>query len=106
MTSDKATPPFETRNIGTPFDYTENLYRFYLEVPDIDGSTESLIRDFLGAGRSAELQRLTHGFELVMPIQCAPDLVRRLTGANIAVYQVVRYAKVAGAWRDEAGSAS
>jgi hypothetical protein len=39
-----------------------------------------------------------------MPIQCAPDLVRRLAGANIAVYQLVRVARTDGEWREASGS--
>jgi hypothetical protein len=93
-----------TSVIGTPLDYTEHLYQFYLEVPHFDGTAERLIREFLGERHAARLRRLTHGFELVMPIQCAPDLVRRLAGANIAVYQLVRVARADGEWRDASGS--
>jgi len=72
---------------------------FILEVRDIDGSVERLLRDFLGTAQAAQLQRLTHGFELTIPIQCAPDIVRLLTRENVAVYQIARYAKVEGSWR-------
>ncbi|MEP4149440.1 MAG: hypothetical protein ABJL54_19625 [Halioglobus sp.] len=99
MKSDDAKPPFETTEIGTPLDYTEDLYRFYLEVRDTDGQVERLLRDFVGSTQAEQLQRLTHGFELTLPIQCVPDIVRLLTNENIAIYQIVRYAKVAGAWR-------
>jgi hypothetical protein len=91
--------PYAPSEIGTPLDYTEDLYHFYLEVPHFDGTAERLIREFLGERHSAHLRHLTHGFEMVMPLQCAPDLVRRLAGANIAVYQLVRFAKTAGSWR-------
>jgi hypothetical protein len=104
MRSDEAVPPFETSDIGTPRDYTEDLYCFYLEIPDPDRRAERLIREWLGTRHAEALQPITHGFELVMPLQCAPDLVRSLVGANVAVYQVVRFAKVAGVWRDGAGS--
>jgi hypothetical protein len=99
MKSDEAAPPFLTTEIGTPLDYTEDLYRFYVEMRDVDGTAERLLRDFLGDRHAANLQRLTHGFELVMPLQCAPDLVRLLARENVAIYQVVRYAKVGGDWR-------
>lgn len=99
MRSDDAKPTFETSEVGTPLDYTEDLYRVYFEVRDIDGSVETLLRDFLGTARAAQLQRLTHGFELTLPIQCVPDIVRLLTRENVAVYQVARYAKVEGSWR-------
>jgi len=99
MKSNDAIPPFETTEIGTPLDYTEDLYRFYLEVRDIDGTVEKLLCDFLGTAQAEQLQRLTHGFELSLPIQCVPDIIRLLTHENVAVYQIVRYAKVAGSWR-------
>jgi hypothetical protein len=41
---------------------------------------------------------LAHGYETELPIQCVPDLVRLLSAENIAVYQVVRYAKTNGVW--------
>ena len=99
MQHDDSGASYATSEIGTPRDYTEDLYHFYLEVLDVDGAAERLIREFLGERHAARLRRLTHGFEMVMPLQCAPDLVRRLAGANIAVYQLVRFAKTAGSWR-------
>ena len=59
---------------------------------------QPIFREFLAEVHAASLNRLTHGFELIAPPQCAPDLVRLLSRENIAVYQVVRYAKVGGAW--------
>ena len=97
MRSDDARPPYETSEIGTPRDYTDDLYRYYFEVGEVDGRAERILREYLGEARSASLNRLSYGFELVAPLQSAPDLVRRLAQQNIAVYQVVRYAKVAGA---------
>jgi len=69
----------------------------YLEVGEVDGRAERILREYLGEARAAGMNRLTHGFELIAHLQSAPDLVRRLAAANIAVYQVVRYAKVADA---------
>ena len=85
--------------IGTPLDYSEELYRFYLETVDVDGTAERVLASFLGPRHAQRLHRLAHGFEFVAPIQCAPDLIRLLTQDNIAVYQLVRQAKVEGAWR-------
>jgi len=99
MRSDDARPPFDTSEIGTPLDYTEDLYRFYFEIPNVDGSAERLLNSFLGTAHAAQLQRLTHGFELVLPIQSVPDIIRLLTRDNIAIYQIVRYAKVEGSWQ-------
>lgn len=98
MRSDDARLPYETSEIGTPRDYTDDLYRYYFEVGEVDGRAERIVRDFLGEARAASLHRLAYGFELVAPLQVAPDLVRLLAQANFAVYQVVRYAKVTGSW--------
>jgi hypothetical protein len=84
---------------GTPLDYSEDLYRFYLETPVANGTPERVLRDFLGPQHAQRLQRLPHGFEFVAPIQCAPDIVRLLTLENVAVYQLVRQAKIKGTWR-------
>lgn len=85
--------------IGTPLDYSEDLYEFYLETVDVDGIAERVLRSFLGPRHAKRLRRLAHGFEFAAPIQCAPDLIRLLTQENIAVYQLVRQSKVEGAWR-------
>ena len=99
MMSDRANPPYQTSEIGTPLDYTEDLYRFYFEIRDTDGTAERLLKEFLGDKRAERMQRLTHGFEMDLPIQSVPDLIRIISAKNIAIYQVVRYAKVDGTWR-------
>lgn len=99
MRSDDTIPPSEGSVIGTPLDYSENLYRFYLETVDVDGTAERVLTSFLGPRHAKRLHRFAHGFEFVVPIQCAPDLIKLLTQENIAVYQLVRQAKVEGAWR-------
>jgi hypothetical protein len=82
-----------------PLDYSEELYTFYIETVDADGTAECVLRSFLGPLHARRLHRLAHGFEFVSPIQCVPDLIRLLTQQNIAVYQVVRQAKAEGVWR-------
>ncbi len=47
MKSDEVVPAFETSDIGTPGDYTEDLYRFYLEFRDVPGTAERVIKKFL-----------------------------------------------------------
>jgi hypothetical protein len=37
MRSDDARPSYETSEIGTPRDYTGDLYRYYFEVGEADG---------------------------------------------------------------------
>jgi hypothetical protein len=39
------------------------------------------------------LRRVENGYELLIPIQCAPELVRLLTNDDVAVYQLVRLEK-------------
>ena len=99
MRSRDVNPRPEGPVIGTPLDYSEDLYRFYLETVDADGTADRVLRDFLGPRHAKRLRRLAHGFEFVAPIQCAPDLIRLLTQENMAVYQLVRQANVEGTWR-------
>jgi hypothetical protein len=99
MNSNNADPSYETSEIGTPLDYTEDLYRFYFEIRDANGVAERALKSFLGSEHAKRLHRLTHGFEMDLPIQSVPDLIRILSGESIAIYQVVRYAKVDGAWQ-------
>jgi hypothetical protein len=86
-------------SIGTPRDYSEDMYHFYFELVDHAGVVKELLSKFLGEQHSRSLTTLSFGYEFDMPIQCAPDLIRLLAKENIAIYQVVRYAKTTGVWR-------
>ena len=99
MKTDDAEPHYETSEIGTPLDYTSDVYRIYFEVNDRDGMALKVLSGFLGDERGNNIFRLAHGYEIEAPIQCVPDLVRLLSKENIAVYQVVRYAKTGKLWR-------
>ncbi len=55
---------------------------------------------FVGEANAQSLLTLAHGYEVELPIQAVPDLVGLLVTSNIAVYQVVRYARTDGIWRD------
>ncbi len=90
----------DATSMGTPLDYSESVYRFYLEVADCRPSTRRLIEEFLPQHHAERIADLDYGFELEMPIQCAPDLVRLLSNENIAIYQLVRLAKTKGRWRN------
>jgi hypothetical protein len=74
------------------------MYRVYVEVADPHGVAGKIIADFVGPSRAASIIVLAHGYETELPIQCVPDLVKLLSAENIAVYQVVRYAKTNGVW--------
>jgi len=91
----------EKETVGTPGDYSESVYRFYLELADCNHATRRLIEEFLPEHFAARLVDLDYGFEFEMPIQCAPDLVRHLMSKNIAIYQLVRFAKTRGHWRKQ-----
>lgn len=94
-----ALPPYETSEIGTPTDYTSDMYRVYLELADPFQVARRIIANFIGEKWAASLTPLAHGYELELPIQCVPEIVKLLVAENIAVYQVVRYAKTHGTWK-------
>jgi hypothetical protein len=94
----EADPPYETRELGMPQDYTSDVYRVYFEVADMSGIARKIMADFVGPARAAGVLALAHGYEVELPIQCVPEIVRLLSAENIAVYQVVRYAKTNGVW--------
>ena len=75
---------------GTSQDYSDTSHRVYFEFFDPDGLPSVVLKEWLGAKRFAAAARLSYGFEIDMPIQEVPDLIRRLAKANVAVYQVVR----------------
>ena len=98
MKSNEAEPTYETLEIGTPLDYTSDVYRVYFEVNDHAGKALKVLSDFLGEAKAKQIFKLAHGYETEMPIQCVPDVVRLLCEENIAVYQVVRYTKTGKIW--------
>jgi hypothetical protein len=100
MKSTDASPPYETSEIGTPLDYTSDVYRFYFEIGEHEEGAKKIILKYLGPEKSKSLIKLAHGYEVELPIQCVPDIVRELANVNIAVYQVVRYAKTNGIWNE------
>ena len=98
MKNTDAKPAYETLEIGTPLDYTDDVYRVYFEMPDSTHEGKKIISEFIGEARAEKIITLTHGYEVELPIQCVPDVVRLLSLANLAVYQVVRYAKTDSRW--------
>jgi hypothetical protein len=93
-----AVPPYETSEIGTPLDYSNDVYRVYFEVRDHGLVAKKIISDYVGEERASKIVTLTHGYETELPIQAVPDIVRLLAAEDIAVYQAVRYAKTHGVW--------
>lgn len=95
MTHTDISPPQYSPS-GTPRDYTGDLYRVYFEVGEFEQSAQKILSKFMGTDDPDKIIKLAHGYEVELPIQCVPDIVRELAQTNIAVYQVVRYAKVEG----------
>ena len=91
-------PNGRAETAGTPRDYSEDLYRFYLEVEDPMGAVRAILGECLGPGPAARLSAMSHGYTFDMPIQCAPEVVRTLSQVDIAIYQLVRIGRVAGEW--------
>ena len=85
MQRNEAEPPYDTLEIGTPLDYTSDVYRVYFEVHEYEGAVFRILSDFLGENRSQSVIQLAHGCEVELPIQCVPDVVRLLCEENIAV---------------------
>ena len=93
MPSHDLNPPVRASTTGTFNDYTDDLYWYFFEVSDLGGIAKSVFSKYLGSEKSARLHQVESGYELDVPIQCAPELVRLLTKENVAVYQVVRLGK-------------
>lgn len=89
MATDPKNAGQATCDTGTPRDYSEELYRFYLETVDPDHVARKILISFLGTQNARAVIEVEHGYELCMPIQCAPEIVRLLAN-EVAVYQLVR----------------
>ncbi len=98
MKSTDVKPPYETLETGTPLDYTSELYKVYFEVRENNGIVLKMLTEFLGEEKASCINTLAHGYELELPIQVIPEVVKVLSQNNIAVYQVVRYAKTNRTW--------
>lgn len=79
---------------GTPKDYSEDLYKFYFEVGEYQGVALGIFESFVGQVQSGYISPVEFGYELAIPIQSVPDLVRSLCEENIAIYQIVRIEKI------------
>jgi hypothetical protein len=90
--------PYETLEMGTPRDYSSDMYKVYFEVGERDGFVLNVLSEYLGSEKSKSIRTLPHGYELELPIQVIPEVVRLLCANNIAVYQVMRYAKTQNTW--------
>lgn len=87
------------RKIGTPGEYTDDLYRVYFEVGEFEDSARNAIASALKSYSQgsahfdftpSSLRQHSHGYEVDIPMQLIPEIVRELAARNVAVYQIVR----------------
>ena len=92
-----------TRVVGTPEEYTDDLYRVYFEVGEHENFARDVMTQFLLSRRgdvssfsfsSISLRQHAHGYEVDIPLQLVPEIVRELAARNVAVYQVIRINKL------------
>lgn len=98
MKNTDAQPPYETLEIGTPLDYTSDIYRVYLEVGENNDTVKDILIDFMGIEKKHQIVSLVYGYEIEIPMQCIPEIVRLIVNKNIAVYQVNRISKTKNTW--------
>ncbi|HFQ5013266.1 TPA: hypothetical protein ACGUQA_004163 [Vibrio vulnificus] len=90
--------PSDQSRVGTPLDYSSDMYRFYFEVMDIEDIAYHTLLALLGSKYTHTLKRLPYGYEAQLPIQSVPDVLRTFCVHGIAVYQVVRHTKTKHQW--------
>jgi hypothetical protein len=92
-----------TRVVGTPKDYTEDLYRVYFEVGEYGNLARDVMTQFLlsrsgdvsgDASSPISLREHAYGYEVDIPLQVVPEIVRALAAENVAIYQVIRINKL------------
>lgn len=84
---------------GTLRDYSEDMYKIYFEIGEYQKVGLRVLSAFVGELHSKHILQLEFGYEVTMPIQCIPEIVRLLTQENIAIYQIVRGEKTKETWR-------
>ncbi|WP_205987520.1 MULTISPECIES: hypothetical protein [Pseudoalteromonas] len=86
-------------DMGSPREYTEHMYEVYFEVGEHENMALRTFEEYLGPDRLGFITPMDHGYLLKVPLQAVPDLVISLSEKNIAVYQVVRFARSKEVWR-------
>ena len=85
--------------LDVPAEYNDSLYRVYFEVGEWQNIARDAIIDFLRERsrghatfqfESAALRARAQGYEVDLPMQLIPEVVRALAERNVAIYQVVR----------------
>lgn len=80
--------------MGTPKDYSEDMYKIFFELGEWEGIALDILTSFVGNSHSKHILQLEFGYELAMPIQCVPEVIKLLSQKNIAIYQIVRGDKI------------
>ena len=80
----------KSKDIATPKDYTSDYYKFYFELMDYKNIAYEILLLFT----KHKIIKLSYGYEVILNIQMIPDILKEITSKNIAIYQVVRYAKI------------
>ncbi len=99
MKTDEKAEQYQTAEIGTPLDYTEDVYKVYFEVGEYKECALNILATYLGEDRAQSITKLAYGYELEIPIQCIPEITSLLCDGGVGVYQIVRYAKTNNKWR-------
>lgn len=86
------------KEIGTIKDYSEDMYKVYFEVGEYEESALTVLMAVVGERHSDKVVSLEHGYEVELPIQCIPEVVRLLSEENIAIYQIVRRERTDSKW--------
>jgi len=84
------TTPCKTDDIATPKDYTSDYYKFYFELMDYKNIAYEILLLFT----NDKIIKLSYGYEVILNIQMIPDIVKEIASKNIAIYQIIRYAKI------------
>jgi hypothetical protein len=84
---------------GTLRDYSEDMYKVYFEIGELEQVGLNILTSFVGDSHSKHIFHLEFGYELAIPIQCIPEIVRLLSQKNIAIFQIVRGEKIEEKWR-------
>ncbi|RYY52445.1 MAG: hypothetical protein EOO09_21415 [Chitinophagaceae bacterium] len=80
---------------GTPKDYSNSIYQFYIELAEITELTDELVTSRLDHSEYCQvISKTPTSYLLHACIQDIPDLIRDFGANNIAVYQVIRIAKI------------
>tara|TARA_R100001377_G_scaffold25769_1_gene13976 strand:- start:4088 stop:4285 length:198 start_codon:yes stop_codon:yes gene_type:complete len=61
--------------IGTPKDYSEDMYKIFFELGEWEGIALDILSSFVGDSHSKHILHLEFGYELAMPIQCIPEVI-------------------------------